>query len=358
MTATLTTPTTVQRTHLLGALNQVLPALGRRDSLPVLACVHLHQHQGTMTVTATDLDLRVACTIPADGPDLEVIVGARTFRNLIREAAGPLALTATDGELDIRWARTDAQLKTIDLDEWPRPPVVEGDPVKVPAGDLQVMARVANFASNDQARPILTGLRIGRGEAVCTDSYRLAVGNIETNLGGDRVLLLQARVVRFLPTLLATEDATLTTDGRHCRIDVGELTITSVLIDGDFPPYERLIPKAVPHRATVNRTGLAAAVKAAMAVAGDATPVRLNPDGPNLEVVIVQQDVGQVHTLVDATFQGGPPPSTAAFNPRYLLDLLGTLDGDQVALEITDHLKPVVIREEPYTLLIMPVRVS
>jgi DNA polymerase-3 subunit beta len=140
---------------------------------------------------------------------------------------------------------------------------------------------------------------------------------------------------------------------------VGGTRLTTVLIEGEFPPYERLIPQAQPNRLTVGREVLLEAVRRVKLLAREATPVRLAMSNDGLELVAVTQDVGQAHESLDAKFEG--TELTVAFNPEYLVQGIEVAPGDEVTIETVDALKPALLRvpEHPeFLYLLMPVRVS
>ena len=104
---------------------------------------------------------------------------------------------------------------------------------------------------------------------------------------------------------------------RDASFEVGGTRLTTVLIEGEFPPYERLIPQAQPNRLTVGREVLLEAVRRVKLLAREATPVRLAMSTDGLELVAITQDVGQAHESLDAKFEG--TELTVAFNPEYLV---------------------------------------
>lgn len=360
MTATLTDTASITRQHLLQALHQVTPAVAR-TSMPVLGGVRITVDDGRAAITATDLDIAVTTRVPAGG-HLDVVVPARLLQKLAQHTAGDITLEPGDGELVLIWGRTRAQLRTLPLEEWPKPGPVDGTTVKLFADDLERLRRVANYASTDDARPILTGIMLGPTELAATDSYRLAVAQWTAPIGPDdgASVLLPARAVRFLPArLLASEHATLTISDHELLLEAGEIEIRVGQVAGDFPPYERLIPTASPTHWRFDRAELLNAVRTATVLCGEASPVRIAvDDNGKASIVGVTQDVGQVATELDVDDDGARMPLTAAFNPKYLADIVTTCHGEHITLELVDALKPAVVREDPVTLLLMPVRVS
>jgi len=361
MTATLTDTASIKRQHLLQALLQVTPAAGRGATLPVLTGVRITIADGHAAITATDIELAVTTHVPAEGR-LDVVVPARLLQKLAQHTVGNITLKPGDDELTLQWGTTTAKLRVLPIGDWPRLAVPDGEVVKLFAGDIDRIRHVANYASADDARPILTGIRLGAEEVAATDTYRLAIASWTApitveHLDGD--VLLPARAIRFLPTLLASEHATLTVGEHELMIEAGEVQIRVDRITGEFPPYSRLIPTAALTRWTFNRAQLVTAVRTAAALCADSTPVRLScDDDGHATVQAFTQDVGQVATTLNVDGDGARLPVTVAFNARYLLDVITTCHGEQVTLELVDALKPAVVREEPYTLLLMPVRTS
>ena len=221
-------------------------------------------------------------------------------------------------------------------------------------------------ASSDDARPILTGVLLaaeaGGLRLVATDSYRLAIRDLPgtTVLAEGQHVLVPSRALQELARVLTGDDTLAVRLGeREASFEVGGTRLTTVLIEGEFPPYERLIPQAQPNRLTVGREVLLEAVRRVKLLAREATPVRLAMSNDGLELVAVTQDVGQAHESLDAKFEG--TELTVAFNPEYLVQGIEVAPGDEVTIETVDALKPALLRvpEHPeFLYLLMPVRVS
>jgi DNA polymerase-3 subunit beta len=229
------------------------------------------------------------------------------------------------------------------------------------------LRQVVPAASADDARPILTGVLLaaeaGGLRLVATDSYRLAVRDLPGTsvLAEGQSVLVPSRALRELERLLGSaEEVTLRLGEREAAFEVGDVRLTTRLIEGEFPNYRGLIPASHPNRLTVGREALVEAVKRVKLMARELnTPVRLamGPDG--LELVAITQDVGQAHEQLDATYEG--TELTVAFNPEYLLSGVEVTPGDEIHLDTVDAQKPAVIRAGEageFLYLLMPVRVS
>jgi DNA polymerase III subunit beta len=138
------------------------------------------------------------------------------------------------------------------------------------------------------------------------------------------------------------------------------VTVTTRLIEGEFPNYRNLIPSAYPNRLIVGREALLDAVRRVKLLARDATtPVRIALRPTGIELTVITTDWGTATEDVDAKYEGAE--MTVAFNPNYLIDGVEAITGDDVALDTLDALKPATLRptdSDEYLYLLMPVRVS
>jgi DNA polymerase-3 subunit beta len=197
---------------------------------------------------------------------------------------------------------------------------------------------------------------------VSTDSYRLAVRDLPgtTALAEGQTVLVPSRALNELARALHDDtDVTLVLGERDASFQVGDLHLTTRLIEGEFPNYRGLIPTSQPNRLHVDRQALLDAVRRVRLMARENSPVRLTMTTNLLELRAVTLDVGEASEQIDATYDGDE--LTVAFNPEYLVDGLEVTPGDQVSLETVDSLKPALVRpigSEDFLYLLMPVRVS
>jgi DNA polymerase-3 subunit beta len=276
-------------------------------------------------------------------------------------------VTIDDEQARISAGRAEFSLRVLPADEFPRYPEPDGEPLTIPAAEfLGALRQVVPAASSDDARPILTGVLVSAEDdglrLVATDSYRLAVRDLpgQALLSEGQSVLVPSRALNDLTKILGDADElTLRLGERDASFEAGNVRLTTVLIEGDFPPYKGLIPKGHPNRLIVGREALLEGVRRVKLLAREATPVRLSMSAEGLELVAVTQDVGQAHESLDAKFEGSE--LVAAFNPDYLLQGVEVMSGDEVVIETVDALKPATVRSPDHTeflYLLMPVRVS
>ena len=344
-------------------------AAGRGTSLPVLSGVRVELSGDRLTLTGTDLELTISVEIAVSGGgDGVVILPGRLASDIVRALpGGSVDVEVNDEEARIAAGRSEFSLRVLPADEFPRIAEPGGEPVTLASAELATaLSQVVRAASSDDARPILTGVLLA-AEAnglrlVATDSYRLAIRDLPgTNvLAEGQKVLVPSRALQELARVLGAGDTlTVRLGERDASFEVGGTRLTTVLIEGEFPPYERLIPQAQPNRLTVGREVLLEAVRRVKLLAREATPVRLAMSAEGLELVAITQDVGQAHEALDAKFEG--TELTVAFNPEYLVQGIEVAPGDEVTVETVDALKPALLRcaDHPdFLYLLMPVRVS
>ena len=323
-------------------------------------------------LAGSDLDLTIQVDVPvAGGSDGVCVVPARLAADIVRAMdPGAVNIEAGDDEVRITSGRSHFAVRMLPVAEFPRLPAETpaGEGVTLDAAELaEALRQVVRAASSDDARPILTGVLMTAEESslrlVATDSYRLAVRDLAGNTvlrEGQKVLVPSKALAELQRLLTGAGQVTLHLGEHDAGFQVGDVRLTTRLIEGEFPNYRQLIPANHPNRLVVGKEPLLDAVRRVKLLVRDATtPVRiaLRPDG--IELTVITQEVGQATEDIDAKYEG--TEITVAFNPAYLIDGVEAINGDEILLETIDALRPAVIRPtegNEYLYLLMPVRVS
>ena len=358
-----------ERDVLVDALATAQRATSTRATLPVLSGLRLSLAGNQLRLTGSDLDLTITTEILVSGEvDGVAVLPAKFAVDIVRSLEGGAIEVETDGEdARISGGRSNFRLHTIPADEFPNLIDPAGEKVVLQSADLaEGLKQVVRAASTDESRPILTGVLLaaeGQGlRMVSTDSYRLAVRDLPgtTALAEGQTVLVPSRALNELARALHDDtDVTLVLGERDASFQVGDLHLTTRLIEGEFPNYRGLIPTAQPNRLHVDRQALLDAARRVRLMARENSPVRLTMTTGLLELRAVTLDVGEASEQIDASYDGDE--LTVAFNPEYLVDGLEVTPGEQVSLETVDSLKPALIRpigSEDFLYLLMPVRVS
>lgn len=359
-----------ERDTLVDALGTAGRAVsGRGGQLPVLSGLQLQLVGDALTVTGSDLDLTIATELVVAGEvDGTVVIPSKLLNDVVRSLdGGAVEVECKELDASVRSGRSDFSIRTIASDEFPKLASPEGQQVTIEAASfVAALRQVVPAASSDDSRPILTGVLVtamdtGGVRLVATDSYRLAVRDLPGTslLETGQSVLVPSRALQEVARLVGdAESLVLEIGERDATFNVAGLSVTTRLIDGDFPNYEGLIPEKNPNRLTVSRAELLDAVKRVRLMAQESTPVRLNMTSDGLQLVAITQDVGEAHEQIDASYNG--EELTVAFNAGYLLDGVEVAPGEEVHLDTIDALKPAVMRagdDENFLYLLMPVRV-
>jgi DNA polymerase-3 subunit beta len=361
-----------ERDVLVEALGTASRATASRGgALPVLAGIRARLVGDVLTLTGHDLELTISVDIRegvSGGADGVGVLPARLVSDVVRSLPPGAVEIDVDGEqARITAGRSEFSLRVFPAEEYPRLPDPAGDAVTLDAGELAAaLKQVVPAASSDDARPILTGVLVAAEDSglrlVATDSYRLAVRDLpgQSVLAEGQSVLVPSRALNDLTKVLGgLGELTLRLGERDASFEAGDVRLTTMLIEGDFPNYRGLIPANHPNRLTVGREALLEGLRRVKLLAREATPVRLAMSSEGLDLVAVTQDVGQAHESLDAKYEGSE--LTVAFNPDYLIQGIEVLPGDEVLIETVDSLKPSLVRSPEHAeflYLLMPVRVS
>ena len=241
------------------------PPAGRGTSLPVLSGVRVELAGDRLRLTGTDLELTISVEVAVSGGGRRRGRAARGAWR--RTSSGPCPAGSVDVEVEAEEARIAAgrsefSLRVLPADEFPRVAEPAGEPVTLASAELATALRqVVRAASSDDARPILTGvLLVRRGHGPAAGRHRLLPprhprpARAPPSWPRASTCSCPSRALQELARVLGTGDSlTVRLGERDASFEVGGTRLTTVLIEGEFPPYERLIPQAQPNRLTVGR---------------------------------------------------------------------------------------------------------
>lgn len=349
------------------ALQTVQRGVSSRPGIPALTGVLIRAAVGEgLTLTTTDLEVSARLTIEVQvTEDGVALVPARVLTDTAKSLSdAPVEFEADEAQARIRCAAYEGALRLLPAEDFPVVHRPAGTPILVAAGLFaEAVSQVAKAASRDEARPVLTGvlLEISREGVtlVATDSYRLAVRELAASAPAEAKAIVPERALSEAARAaqaLEKGEVQIVIEESQASFVIDGLTLTSRLIEGEFPNYRQLLPEAYENRLTVSRQQLMDALRRVGLLARDAAPVRMEFNALGVKLSSQSPDLGQAVEAVEARYEG--EELTAAFNPTYLLDGLTAVSGETARLEVRDGLKPGVIRgeSEDFTYLVMPVR--
>jgi DNA polymerase-3 subunit beta len=360
--------------ELLNQLQTVTRVASTRTAVQALSGVKLSVAEEATQLLATDMDVGLCVPLQAncERPG-EVVLPARLLLDVARALPHEhvsLELRAAEQDVELISGSATFHLRTLRVEDFPVLPTASPEnQVVLPAeAFVQTVSRVARSASKDETRPILTGILMSAAEQelrmVATDSYRLSVKQtkLETSLEGTLEANVPARALQELVRIAQqVEHTTLSVSVGQNQVifQLDGVTLSSRLLDGQFPNYRQLLPESVEHELRLATTELTEVVRRISLMAQKNTPLRLGFSEGELTVSAQTPDVGEASETIPAPFHG--EPFEIGFNPEFLRDGLESVESDELVLKLISPLRPGLI-ESPesgdFVYLIMPIRLN
>ena len=369
--------------NLAEGLSIVGRAVSPRSTLPVLGNVLVATDGGRLKLSATDLEVGITCWVGAKVEEEgATTVPARTLVDLVNTLPPgqvDLELILRTQTLNIRAARSEANIKGIDAQEFPIVSVpdenAEGIPME-PAVLRSAIEQVAFAAATDESRPILTGVLAQFEKEQLTlaaaDGFRLSVRSVSLPdaVSDPFSIIVPAQALTELRRVSGDQEEPVTihvTPERNQVIfELADVVLVSQLIDGNFPDYGQIIPRDRTTHTVVDTASFLKACRMAQIFARDAaniTRIQANPGSElepgRLRVSATAAETGEDVSEIDASIEG--EAVEIAFNVKYLIDVLSVTDTAQVALDTTTASSPGVIRpvgQDGFTHVIMPMHLG
>ncbi len=277
---------------------------------------------------------------------------------------------SAEQDVELICGATTFHLRTLRAEDFPTLPSPSPDTsVSVPApAFVETISRVVRSASRDETRPVLTGVLMSASgqelRMVATDSYRLSVKEtaLETPLSGSLEANVPARALNELTRIVQQADGealSVSVGQNQVIFEVGDIVLSSRLIDGQFPNYRQLLPEAVEHTLRLSSAEVTDVVRRISLLAQKNAPLRLSFTEGTLTISAQTPDVGEASEAIPVPFAG--EPFDIGFNPEFLRDGLESIDTDELVLKLISPLRPGLI-ESPdtgdFVYLIMPIRLN
>ncbi|MEO0392448.1 MAG: DNA polymerase III subunit beta [Pseudomonadota bacterium] len=377
---------TIERAVLFRALGHVQNVVERRNTIPILSNVLMRADDGKLSFTATDMDLEmveaVEATVEREGA---TTAPAHTLFDIVRKlpdgAQVELELAGDGSLLNIRAGRSAFRLGCLPTEDFPF--MASGEmraEFTLSAGDLRGLIDRTRFAiSTEETRYYLNGIYLHKAEAegvemlraVATDGHRLArvemtlpdgaAGLGDGDADGQAGVIIPRKTVGEIRRLIddADEDIKVGISATKIRFSFGEAILTSKLIDGTFPDYERVIPSGNDKTLAVDAKAFGSAVDRVATIATEKSrAVKLALAGSTLTLSATSPENGSASEEVEVTYDGDE--MEIGFNSKYLLDITGQIEGDGCQLMLADGASPTLIRDPSDTeaiYVLMPMRV-
>ena len=368
----------VRKTDLLRELQLFQGIVERKNTIPILANVLLEASADEVKLLATDLEvgLRSKCTA-AVSKGGSLTLPAKKLYEIVK------ALPETDVRIEqdrngvkVAADRFDSRMQTLPREDFPSLPEGTGTySATLPREVLKQMVAKTQFAiTGEDTRYFLNGalfiLRPDSMGLVSTDGHRLALVNVPRDKGKNKAradeevrVILPRKTLLELGRLLSEGEGDIQYERgeNHLFFDIGGRLLISRMIDGQFPAFERVIPKSNDKRVEFDRDRLTSAVKRVALLSNERSrAVKFQIDKGKVEIASSSPEFGEAKEALIVDYAGAPV--TICFNAQYVLDFLAVVETDSISLEFKDEMsqavmKPIGADGYDYTYVIMPMRV-
>ena len=368
---------TIERATLLKGLSHVQSVVERRNTIPILSNVLIEaSSDGAMKLMATDLDLQINESIAAAVDQAgATTVSAHTLFDIARKLpeGSQVQITAAEGRMTIVAGRARFSLGTLPRDDFPV--IAEGElptAFELSATLLKQIIDKTRFAiSTEETRYYLNGIFLHVAEAdgqpvlkaAATDGHRLARVTVPRPDGAEGMpdVIVPRKCIAELRKLLDEVDGSVgvSLSATKIRFDLGQAILTSKLIDGTFPDYSRVIPTANDKILKLDPKSFMEGVDRVSTIATEKTrAVKMALDHDRITLSVTSPENGTAAEEVPGDYSA--TGFEIGFNSRYLMDILGQIDGDMVEVHLADAAAPTLIRENDKAAalyVLMPMRV-
>jgi DNA polymerase-3 subunit beta len=353
--------------ELLAQLQTVTRVASARSAVQALSGVMISASPDSATeLLATDME--IGLRVPLDAKVTQpgsAVLPARLLLDVARSE-----LRSAEQDVELICGPATFHLRTLRTEDFPTLPGPTAETrITLPAeAFVQTVSRVARSASRDETRPVLTGILMSASgqelRMVATDSYRLSVKEtaLQSALEGSLEANVPARALAELVRIAqgdAADSLAVSVGQSQVVFELGDIVLSSRLIDGQFPNYRQLLPESVDHELRLSTAELTDVVRRISLLAQKNAPLRLSFSEGMLTVSAQTPDVGGASEAIPVPFKG--ESFDIGFNPEFLRDGLESIETDELVLKLISPLRPGLI-ESPdsgdFVYLIMPIRLN
>jgi DNA polymerase III subunit beta len=369
---------TLERSNLLKSLGHVHRVVERRNTIPILSNVLLSANGGSLEMKATDLDLEVTEAVAAQfDQGGATTVPAHLLYDIVRKLpdGSEVMLRTDDGgsAMTVTSGRSNFRLQCLPQSDFPELSAgTFSHTFRIDASDLKALIEKTQFAiSTEETRYYLNGIYLHTIESngalklrsVATDGHRLARAEVEAPSGSEGMpgIIVPRKTVAELQKLVDDPELVVTVElsDTKIRFTIGSVVLTSKLIDGTFPDYQRVIPTGNDRKLVIDRQSFAQAVDRVSTISSErGRAVKLSIADGQVTLTVNNPDSGSASEELAADYDA--EPLDIGFNARYLLDVAAQLTGTEARFMLADAGSPTVIQDindERALYVLMPMRV-
>jgi len=358
-----------EKSILQDAVFTVQKAVTGKSTMPILGGILIKAYNDEILFTGSDLDLSIEKNINAEVIEPgTVVIDAKLLGEIIRKLPNDIIelKTIDNNTIQISCQKSKFKLIHMNSDEFPELPHISENMIfSVPQRILKNMIKGTIFATAaDDSRPILTGvlfeIKGKKLNLVALDGYRLALKSEMLDTDNFINAVIPGKTLSEVSKILDDSDdsVNITFTPNNILFQLNQTKITSRLLDGEFIKYTSIIPSEYSLKVTAKRLELLDCIERAalMGKEGNTNLVKLDIEEESL-IITSNSQLGTVREELNIILQG--QPLQIAFNSKYLIDVLRTMEEDEVILELTSSVSPCIIKNKVLdncTYLVLPVR--
>ncbi len=363
--------TTIKREDLLLPLQQVIGAVERRQTLPILGNVLLKSTGGDLSLTATDLEIEMVASVVCDATeDFQTTIPARKLLDICKALpeSASIDFTIDDNRVSLTSGRSRFTLASLPASDFPGLDEIESmHEFSLPQNQFKALFDKTSFAMAQQdvryyLNGILMELSAERLRLVATDGHRLALADYacETGVTEDRQIIIPRKAVLELSRLLDSSDSAVNCilSQNHLRVETGGLVFTTKLIDGKFPDYQRVIPVDGNRMLEVDRETLKQSMSRIAILSNEKyRGIRLTLSQDNLSIQANNPDQEEAEEELQVSYSEAE--MEIGFNVTYLIDVLNVLESEKVQIKLKDANSSCIIsdsQDDSSLYVVMPMR--
>ena len=366
---------TIDRSSFLKPLGHIYSVVERRNTIPILSNVLIESDASKVSFTATDMDMdiveTVGCIVSSQG---KLTVSAHTLYDIVRKLpdGSEIQIELIDLNVEVSAGKSRFILPTLPVDDYPIMTEIEkGNEFSLEAVDLANLIDNTKFAiSSEETRYYLNGIYLhvpdiksDKLRAVATDGHRLAQAEVPIPKGAENMpgVILPRKAVGEVRKLIDSTDGlvTIIISKTKARFIFPTSILTTKLIDGSFPDYQRVVPKENLNKLLVSNSHFSKAIDRVSTVSMEKSrAVKLSLSNNVLLLQVNSHDLGNASEELDVNYTSDP--IDIGFNARYLLDISGQIQGKDIELSLSDSASPALITDpdqEGVIFVLMPMRV-
>jgi len=364
---------TCEKNMLVQGLNIAGRTVAQKSTLSVIEGILCKAGVG-LSLTGYNMETAITYQIDAEVTDAgECILPARLFGDIVRRLPeGPVTVVVDESfKVSIRAGYASFTISAESADDYPElPDVNTGRSIRIPQTALKELISGTIFAvSENQGRPIHTGVKFEVADdaisAIAVDGFRLArrTWHSEDPIGRELSFVVPAQGLKEVEKILsdAEEEVAFTLGPKHILYQIGNATLVCRLLEGEFLDWRRVVPSNCPVKLVANVSELASSVERVGLIVSEKykSPVRCVFSDQVLQM--------RTNTTIGAaedrcSIAGDGKELEIGFNVRYLADALRVIPSDEVTLELTNSLSPIVLtpadQKNDYAYMVLPVRIK